>query len=98
MKVKQLREELEYLDPDVEVRIASQPAWPMQHYLSDVVVDEATGIAYLSEGGQPYPDPYLPGHVAGALGWRDEPERGGWDPQSLTREHGDSYYGGRDES
>jgi hypothetical protein len=71
MNVAQLREELEYLDPDVEVRIASQPSWPMQHFLGDLVLDEETGIAYVSEAGQPYPDPYLPGHVAGLLGWRE---------------------------
>jgi hypothetical protein len=82
MNVKQLIEELEYLDPDVEVRIAQQPSWPMQYHIASLpglVLDESTGIAYLAEGGQVYDEPYLPAHVAGLLGWRDEPEDGGWE-------------------
>jgi hypothetical protein len=96
MKVKQLREELEYLDPDVEVRIAQQPSWPLQYHVADVVQDETTGIVYLAEAGQVYDEPYLPAHVAGLLGWRDEPEDGGYEPEDefLRRADG-SIYGRR---
>lgn len=38
MNVGQLRELLEDLDDEAEVMIASQPSWPMAHYLQQGVV------------------------------------------------------------
>jgi hypothetical protein len=79
MNIKQLIEELEFVDPDVEVRIAQQPSWPLQYHVGAIVQDETTGVVYLAEAGQVYDEPYLPAHVAELLGWRDEPENGGWE-------------------
>jgi hypothetical protein len=98
MKVKQLLEELAYAEPDAEVLLAQQPSWPMQYHVSDLVVDEATGAVYISEGSQVYDEPYLPAHVAGLLGWRDEPEDGGYDPEpdGFLRRADGSIYGRRE--
>ena len=38
MTVKELIEELEYLDPNIEVRFASQPNWPFEYDIRGVVV------------------------------------------------------------
>lgn len=38
MNVGQLRELIEDLDDEVEVMMASQPSWPMAHYLQQGVV------------------------------------------------------------
>ena len=41
-------------DPGAEVRLATQPAWPMEHTIDRVHVDtvDALGIVYLVEGEQ----------------------------------------------
>ena len=36
MTVKELREALESYEDDVEVRIAHQPSWPLQHHIGSV--------------------------------------------------------------
>ncbi len=37
MNVSELRDELEMLDGDLEVRFASQPGWPMEYTVDSVV-------------------------------------------------------------
>ena len=37
MRVQDLIEALQGMDPDAEVRIASQPSWPFEHRCNDVV-------------------------------------------------------------
>ena len=66
---------LEGLDPDTEVRFASQPNYPFEYDIDNVVVVEVenkrTGDSeesvYLEEGRQ---IGYLPGDVSRELGWR----------------------------
>ena len=54
-----------------EVRIATQPSWPLVHGISRVVVDEETGIVYIGEGSRDEDEsPYLAGVVSELLGWR----------------------------
>ncbi len=72
MTVEELIEKLEQFDLDAEVRIASQPAWPMQHAVADVAaeLDRADGAVYIVEGGQAeFDSPYLPEGVVEVLSW-----------------------------
>ncbi len=77
-------EALERMPEDAELRLAMQPAWPMQHNIRDVRLveggeheDELEGypetveedIVYLVDGGQVYEAPYLPGVASGEVGW-----------------------------
>jgi len=69
LTVGELREAIEELDDDVEVRLAEQPRWAFEHSVTDAhVVESPKGetVVYLSEGTQ---IGYLPGHVAEAIGW-----------------------------
>jgi hypothetical protein len=72
MTVEQLLEELEGCDPDAEVRIAQQPAWPFEYALDTaqavvtVDLDDGQPVVYLVEGQQLG---YLPGQAADQLGW-----------------------------
>lgn len=74
MTVKELIEELEYLDPNTEVRFASQPNWPFEYDIRGVVVagvenrrtEEVTEIVYLEEGRQ---IGYLPQEAKDELCW-----------------------------
>lgn len=69
MTVEQLIELLEEFNPEAEVRIASQPNWPMEYELADV---EATAeVVYVSEGGQLG---YLPHDAVVAVGWAEPSE------------------------
>lgn len=69
MTVEELIEVLEEFNPEAEVRIASQPNWPMEYDLADV---EATGdVVYVAEGGQLG---YLPHEAAVAVGWSEPSE------------------------
>jgi hypothetical protein len=43
MKVKDLIELLEYLDPEANVLIASQPNWPFEYNVAGVAVREDVG-------------------------------------------------------
>ena len=47
MKVKELMEYLEEFDPEMEVKIAYQPSWPMQVHIDDV--KEADGKVYVCQ-------------------------------------------------
>lgn len=70
MTVGDLRAELDGLDDDVPVRLATQPAWPFEYTISQVVVQDIGDghtIAYLAEGDQLN---YLNTEVASELGWR----------------------------
>ena len=83
MTVGELVEVLERMREDVEVRLAMQPAWPMQHTIHDVLLVEAgeyehedayaeeveEDVVYLVDGGQMYEAPYLPGVASSKIGW-----------------------------
>ena len=72
MTVQELIDELEYLDPETEVRFASQPSWPFEYSISEVVVanvekrGEEEEVVYLGEGSQ---IGYLPESAKEELGW-----------------------------
>lgn len=74
MTVGEMLEMLEGLNPDMEVRFASQPNYPFEYDIDNVLVVESenkrTGdseeIVYLEEGRQ---IGYLPGNVSVELGW-----------------------------
>jgi hypothetical protein len=64
MTIGELRQALELLDDDMEIRLATQPSYPLQSYL-DEEVRVVGGIAYLRESGQVYDAPYAPAAVYG---------------------------------
>ena len=74
MTVQELIEELNMMNPDAEVRFASQPSWPFENDIDSVVsvevenrrTGEAVEIVYLEEGLQLG---YLPGEAKEELGW-----------------------------
>ena len=74
LTVSQLIEELDGLDPDAEVRLATQPTWPFEWHLSasepgpamQLTLDDQP-VVYLIEGEQLG---YLPDAVCRELGWR----------------------------
>jgi hypothetical protein len=68
MTVEELMYELEGLDPNSEVRFASQPSWPFEYNIAGIVSVEVDGeeVVYLEEGRQLG---YLPGEVKDELGW-----------------------------
>jgi hypothetical protein len=59
MRISELRDALELLDGDMEVRLATQPSWPLQSHIEDDV-RVVRGIAYIREAGQVYDAPYAP--------------------------------------
>jgi len=77
MTVGELKEMIEGLDEDVEVRLAMQPSWPFEYSISSVeLIDnnpedsdegELDAIVYLVEGTQLG---YLPCNVCEEIGWR----------------------------
>ncbi len=77
MRVIELLEALAEMPEDAEVRLASQPSWPMEFRLDGpTFVDEEHGhddgdtdgpVVYLTEAEHVG---YLPGFVARELGWR----------------------------
>jgi len=75
VRVIELLEALAELPEDAEVRLASQPSWPMEFRLDGpTFVDEeqdedgsAGPVVYLTEAEHVG---YLPGFVARELGWR----------------------------
>ena len=76
MRVSTLIKILEDLDPDMEVRLATQPNWPFECGIAEVTVLElegeeaeqagTPGIVYIAEGKQ---IGYLAGEVRNNLGW-----------------------------
>ena len=68
MKVKELIEYLEGMNPEAEVRLAMQPSWPFEYSIQNDVVESEDGErVYLAESRQL---DYLNGEVQEALGWR----------------------------
>lgn len=64
MTVAELIELLERLDPEAQVRVATQPSWPFEYHISQVAeTDDACWIAVGDQVG------YLPGDAQEALGW-----------------------------
>lgn len=86
MIVEELMALLEEMDPEAEVRLASQPAWPFEWTISTVVEvedskiegDQETGEEFWRETGagrivyiaEGQQLGYLPGYVSDQLGWR----------------------------
>jgi len=74
MTVRQLIEELEFMNQDAEIRFASQPSWPFEYSIDDVIsaeienrrTGEAEEVVYLAEGRQ---IGYLPSDAKNMLGW-----------------------------
>ena len=64
MTVEELKEQLEMLDPDMEIRFASQPSWPFEYSINDIM--PVGDVAYLEEGEQ---IGYLPVEAKEALSW-----------------------------
>jgi hypothetical protein len=68
MTVQELIEMLSELDPFAEVRLATQPSWPLEYELTGLLAqDPAEQVVYLVQGGQLG---YLPGDIATQLDWR----------------------------
>ena len=65
MKVRDLLEMLEECDPNAEVRFASQPSWPFENTIEDVVSQDDS-VVYLQEGSQ---IGYLPDGPKETMGW-----------------------------
>jgi len=65
MTVAELIYELELQDPDLEIRIASQPSWPFEYHVNGVGTSE--GKVWIVEGDQLG---YLPELVASDIGWK----------------------------
>lgn len=59
MTVEELIEQLEDMDPDLEVRVAHQPNWPFELEIADHVIETDEAV-YLFEAQQ---IGYLPGEV-----------------------------------
>lgn len=74
MTARELIELLKQYDPDTPVRLATQPAWPFEWEIENVVdaeiddgeADEPHTVIYLTEGNQ---IGYLPGAATKAAGW-----------------------------
>jgi hypothetical protein len=77
MTVAELIEVLEGYNPDSEVRLASQPKWPFEYSVSNVVSamsdendgdrdPDALAVVYIAEGTQ---IDYLNGDAIELLGW-----------------------------
>ena len=75
MTVIELKEALEQMPDEAEVRLAMQPSWPFEYSIMDVVplepdeeapADEEVKVVYLTEGSQLG---YLPGEASEAIGW-----------------------------
>jgi len=73
MTVRELIQELKYMDEDAKVRFASQPSWPFEYSIYGVVQttvkdleDNKQEMVYLEEGRQVG---YLPAEAKEELGW-----------------------------
>lgn len=74
MTVQDLIDILSEMNPDSQVRFASQPNWPFEYSINDVVEvsnneddeDNEDTTVYLVEGRQLG---YLPGNVKDEIGW-----------------------------
>lgn len=70
MTVADLMYELSQMEPEAEIRFASQPSWPFEYSIDSMVVveddDAVYPTVYLVEGSQLG---YLPGYVKDEIGW-----------------------------
>jgi len=74
MTVADLIAELEFMNPDTEVRFASQPSWPFEYSIYSVQeveienrrTGESESVVFLEEGRQLG---YLPSEAKNMLGW-----------------------------
>lgn len=66
MTVEELKEMLEEMDDDKEIRFAGQPNWPFEYSIRSTYAENNDAI-YLAEGRQLG---YLPGDIKDELGWR----------------------------
>ena len=73
LTVEELKEMLEDLPDDMEVRVAHQPSWPFEYEVTSAGVvrgdddsEDEGGVLYLGEGDQL---DYLPGKARVAVGW-----------------------------
>ena len=67
--VSDLIEALNYMNPDSEIKFASQPSWPFEYSISNVIeVEDEEGFptGYLVEGTQLG---YLPEEAKDEIGW-----------------------------
>jgi hypothetical protein len=68
MTVGELREILQDMDDEAEVRLAIQPSYPLELSVREAfATNEIHGPIYLGEGSQ---IGYLPGEIARGFGWR----------------------------
>lgn len=56
--VDRFDEETEISPEDVQVRLATQPNYPLQSTFNTITPDRNNGIVYLAEGGNVYDSPY----------------------------------------
>ena len=69
MTVQELIETLNFMNPDSQIRFASQPSWPFEYSISDAVEtedEEGFPTVYLVEGHQ---IGYLPDNAKEEIGW-----------------------------
>ena len=52
MTVSDLKDILEGLPDEAEVRLAEQPSWPFEYSVGEVQYDEDNNIVYIGEGQQ----------------------------------------------
>ena len=71
MQVGELKEILDELDDDIEVRLAVQPEWAFEHILFNTGLAHINGelILYLATGNQ---IGYLPQEAKVAVGWAED--------------------------
>lgn len=67
MTISELREIIENIPDETEVRIAFQPSWPLEYSIDENNYAERDGVFWLAEDGQ---IGYLTEGIAGELGWR----------------------------
>lgn len=66
MTVGDLKNILDSLEDDVEVRVAYQPSYPLEMNLAEYEYTVKDGVLFLSEAG----GGYLTEGIASELGWR----------------------------
>jgi hypothetical protein len=67
MTVGDVIDMLEYYDRNTEIRLATQPSWPLEYAIGYSTSMSDDGIVYIAESDQ---IGYLPGEVAADFGWR----------------------------
>lgn len=69
MKVYELIEFLQEQNPGADVRIATQPSWPLafdiSHVACQVEWDEESDTVWIATGEHPDDNPYAPGEAFG---------------------------------